>query len=116
MADKPKRYYYYSLERGCLRDIGAIDAIGIGVDNGKASCSLVINLMRLRDNMHEPHYVMQAAACNDEWSVFVECRDVLELLATQGIPSGEMTSSEPFYELRSHLEKLGYENLGVLER
>lgn len=114
MADRPKRYYYYATERGCMRDPESIDALGVGVDAGVKSCSLTINLLRLRDNMHAPHYVMEAAAMNDEWRVFVECRDVLDLLATKGVKSGEMTSSEPFYALRSHLEKLGYQNLGPL--
>lgn len=116
MTEKPKRYYYYSLERGCLRDLGAIDAIGVGVDNGPASCSLTINLMRLAHGSSY-RYTMLVAAHSDEWNVLSECRDVLDLLSKKAIRyPEEMTTMEPFYELRGHLEKLGYQNLGILER
>jgi len=115
MSEKPKRYYYYASQRGCLRDPNAVDAIGIGVDNGETSCSLTINLIRFRDRSSGPRFTMEVSAHCDEWRVFSECRDVLNLLSKKGIRyPEEMTDTEPFYALRIHLEKLGYQNLGVL--
>lgn len=118
MSDKPKRYYYYASERGCMKDPDAVDAIGVGIDDGTRSCTLTINLIRFRDRMGgSPHYSMEAAAHCDEWNVFSECRDVLDLLSKTVIRyPNEMTDTEPFYALRIHLEKFGYKNLGVLTR
>lgn len=109
MNEKSKRYYYYASERGCMKDPEAVDEIGIGIEGGKESCSLIIRLMRLRDR-----FTMQASAHNDEWRVFVACRDVLDLLSERASASGEMKNEAPFYALRTHLERLGYKNLGVL--
>lgn len=106
---KLKRYYYYASERGCMKDPEAADEIGVGIDSGKETCSLRIRLIRLRDR-----FTMEASAHNDEWRVFTVCRDVIDLLSERAIASGEMKNEEPFYGLRSALEKLGYENLGKL--
>lgn len=116
MDDPKGKYYYYAGERGCMKDPEAVDAIGVGINDGPNSFCLTINLLRLRDHGHEPHYTMRVEAHNDAWRAFVDCRDVLDLLAKKGIRSGEMTDTEPFYVLRLHLEKLGYRNLGVLSR
>lgn len=117
MEEIEGKYYYYANERGCLKDPNVTDALGIGIHDGKKSCSITVNLMRLRDEgRYSPsHFTMQAAAHNDEWRVFTECPEILELLSKRMIPAGEMTSMDPFYGLREHLEKLGYKNLGVLK-
>ena len=115
MGDKPKRFYYYAKERGCMRDPDSIDAIGIGVNDGAKSCTMTINLIRLRGSADIPRFTMEASAHSDEWNVFSECRDVLDLLSKKAVRyPQEMTDMEPFYALRIHLEKLGYQNLGVL--
>lgn len=115
MGDKPKKFYYYASERGCLRDPDSVDAIGVGIDDGARSCTLSINLIRFRDQSSAPRFSMEVSAHCDEWNVFSECRDVLDLLAKKAIRyPQELNDTEPFYALRIHLEKLGYQNLGVL--
>lgn len=112
----PKRYYYYASARGCLKDPAGIDDLGVGINDGAKSCGFRITLMRLRDDaFNRPHYTMVLSVHNDEWRVFSECRDVLDLLSKRMIPSGEMRDPTPFYELREDLEKLGYKNLGRLK-
>ena len=115
MSSRPKRYYYYAGERGCLRDPNSVDAIGVGVEDGAKSCALTINLIRLGRHGENPRFSMEVSAHSDEWSVFSECRDVLDLLSKKVVRHPDaMTDMEPFYALRIHLEKLGYRNLGVL--
>lgn len=117
MREKPKRYYYYASERGCMRDPNSIDAIGVGVDDGSRSCCLSINLIRFSDQTSAPRFSMEVSAHSDEWNVFSECRDVLDLLAKKAIRyPQDLNDTEPFYALRIHLEKLGYKNLGKLEQ
>jgi hypothetical protein len=114
MTEKPKRYYYYANERGCLKSPESIDEIGVGIDAGRKSCCLTIHLLQLKDDFGGPHFTMEATAHNDEWGVFSACRDVLNLLSKRTIPSGEMRDTTPFYALRIYIEKLGYKNLGIL--
>lgn len=106
---EPERYYYYANARGCLKSPKSVDEVGVGINDGPDSCAIRIRLIEL-----EGRVTMEAAAHNDEWKVFTKCRDVLDLLSSQMIPSGEMCDRKPFYALREHLERLGYENLGVL--
>jgi hypothetical protein len=115
MSDKQKKFYYYASERGCMKDPNSVDAIGVGIDGGDRSCTLSINLIRFQDRGSGPRFTMEVSAHSDEWNVFSECRDVLDLLAKKAIRyPNELNDTEPFYALRIHLEKLGYANLGVL--
>ena len=111
---KTKRYYYYASERGCMKAPDSVDELGVGVEEAEKSCSLHIRLIRLREDFDRPRFTVEVSAHIDQWRVFVECRDVFELLATRTARSGETRDSEPFYALRIHLEQLGYKNLGVL--
>jgi hypothetical protein len=111
---KPKRYYYYANERGCMKDpdSSVIDELGIGVDDGLKSCGLKIDLIRFRE---KDRFTMKVSAHSDTWSVFTLCRDVLDLLARMEVRyPQEMMGTEQFYLLRVDLENLGYKNLGKL--
>lgn len=111
------KYYYYASKRGCMKDSDAIDTLGVGIEDGARSCGLSINLIRFQDHSSGPRFTMKVSVHSDEWRVFSVCRDVIDLLSKKAIryPS-EMTDTEPFYALRTHLENLGYEDLGVLKK
>src|SRR5260221_172178 len=82
--------------------------LGIGFDSKKESCSLTIRLMKLNKNIpNQYQFTMQVCAHNDEWRAFEICDDILKMLSKNGIPSGEMVSDGPFYNLRKEVEKLG---------
>lgn len=113
MTDKPKKWYYYAGERQCMKDPDAVDAIGVGT-SGHQSGGLTIDLIRFNEHRAEPRYTMKLSVHCDEWQALTACRDVLDVLAVLGIPSGQMNSVGPFYALRTSLEELGYKNLGLL--
>lgn len=114
MSDVTGKYYYYARERGCLKHQDSIDELGVGIKDGKESCSITIRLYQFKETFGKVTFTMEVSSHNDEWSVFARCRDVFTFLSGRGIPSGEMNEVAPFYELRWHLEQLGYKNLGPM--
>lgn len=116
-----QRYYYYALERGCVKHPDTLDELGVGIHDGAISCALTI---RLHGQMNDPskgpqygyRFSMSVSVFDDEWNVFAQCPDVLQLLSNRVTPSGEMKSSDPFYALRADIEKLGYKNLGPISQ
>jgi|SRR6266404_3449200 len=111
--ERSGKWHYYASGRGCLTHPDSLDEIGVGLDLNGSSCCLTIRLMGFKSDPRR-HYTMVVCAHSDEWEVFKNCPDVLEMLARNGIKSGEMRTVEPFYDLQKELEEMGYKNLGKL--